>query len=193
MNRFRITLTGTRPLLMHNEQLADEFNPIALEIKKITAKKTKKTEDDRWELRRLEFVGGLYWDSDDGPYLPGLNIERCLVEAARLTRNGKSVERGIRIDSDFNALQYDGPRHYDDLWKERNAFALMKGVKVTSSRIIRTRPQFRDWEVSAEGVYDVSMIDMESLTEYATKAGLYVGIGDWRPRYGLFDAKVEQL
>lgn len=193
MHQFRITLTGASPLLMHNEQLADEFNVISREMKKITAKKTKKTDDDRLELRRLEFMGSLYYDPEVGPYVPGLNIERSLVEAARLTRAGKSVERGLRITSDFNPVQYAGPRDRDALWAEGDKFRLTKGVKVTTSRIIRTRPMFRNWTASAEGVYDPEMVDLDSLTIYAQKAGLYVGLGDWRPRYGLFDAKVEAL
>lgn len=193
MNRFRITLVGTTPLLMHNEQLADEFNAISREMKRITAKKMKKTDDDRLELRRLEYLGGLYYDSEVGPYVPGLNIERSIVEAARLTRAGKSVERGIRITTDVNPLGYVGPRDKDELWAQGDKFRLTKGAKVAQSRIIRTRPMFRDWAVDAEGVYDSEMIDFDSLTEYAQKAGLYIGLGDWRPRYGLFEAVVEKI
>lgn len=193
MNRFRLTLTGTAPILMHNAQLSDEFNPVTLEMKKITAKKTKKTEDDRWELRRLEFVGGLYYDHDAGPYIPAANIEASIAKAAGLTRNGQDVKRGVRLTTDFNPLAYGGgPRTPDELWKDEN-FVHNASVKVGTARIIRTRPIFRNWATEAEGVFDNSVIDFESLKMFAEKAGQLIGLGDWRPRFGTFDVEIEEI
>ena len=193
MKKFSILITGTQPLLMHNGQLADEFNPIVREIKKLTAKKgTKRTEDDRWELRRLEWVGSLYYDNDFGPYIPGLSIEASLKEAARLTRRGKDVERGVRITSDINPLAYSGPREKDDLYKDVN-YVFSTTVGVRASRITRTRPIFRDWAVEAEGIYDPELLDLPALIDFARSAGLYVGLCDWRPRYGTFDAEIKEL
>ncbi|AEK09418.1 hypothetical protein LITTLEE_34 [Mycobacterium phage LittleE] len=192
MNKFRVTLSGTQPLIMHNAQLSDEFNPVVLEIKKLTAKRTKKTEDDRWELRRLEFIGGLYYDHDAGPYVPGINIEASLKIAARKTKNGKDVEQGVRIITDMNPLMYRGPRTPDELWKDGN-FTHSASAKVGMSRVIRTRPIFRSWVTEAEGVYDPSVTDFESLKGYFDTAGAYIGLGDWRPRFGLFDVEIEEI
>jgi hypothetical protein len=192
MKKFRLTLSGTAPMLMHNAQLSDEFNPVVLEMKKITAKKTKKTEDDRWELRRLEFVGSLYYDQDAGPYVPAANIEASLAKAAGLTRNGQDVKRGVRIVTDVNPLGYRGPRNPDDLWKE-SSFVHNASVKVGTARIIRTRPIFRDWITEVEGVFDPTVVDFESLKMFAEKAGQLIGLGDWRPRFGTFDAEIEEL
>lgn len=193
MKKFRIQIIGTSPLLMHNAQLADEFNPIVLEMKKLTSKKgTKRTEDDRWELRRLEFMGGLYYDAAAGPYVPGLNIEGSLKEAARLIRRGKDVERGVMITTDINPIMYTGPREKDDLYKDPNhVFSVT--VRNQSSRITRTRPIFREWVTEAEGVYDPSLVDLPALNDFATKAGQYIGMCDWRPRYGTFDAEIEEI
>lgn len=192
MKKFTITLTGTASLLMHNSQLSDEFNPIAVEMKKITAKKTKKTEDDRWELRRLEFVGGLYYDTDLGPYIPAANIEASIAKAAGLTRNGQDVKRGVRLVTDVNPLAYRGPRDPDALWKDAT-FVHNASVKVGTARIIRTRPMFRDWMTEAEGVYDPTVIDFESLKQFVDKAGQLIGLGDWRPRFGTFDAQLVEV
>lgn len=191
MKKFTITLTGTAPILMHNAQLSDEFNPVTLEMKKITAKKTKKTEDDRWELRRLEFVGGLYHDVDYGPYIPAVNIEASIAKAAGLTRNGQDVKRGVRLTTDVNPLAYSGPRDIDDLWKDPN-HVHNASVKVGQARIIRTRPVFRNWAVEAEGIFDPSVIDLESLKQFAEKAGNLIGLGDWRPRFGTFETSITE-
>lgn len=192
MKRFRLTLTCTAPLLMHNARLSDEFNPITLEIKKITAKKTKKTDDDRWELRRLEFMGGLYYQQDAGPYIPAANIEASLVKAATLTRSGQDIKRGVRIVTDINPLGYQGPRDPDDLWKDAN-FVHNSSVRVGQSRIIRTRPIFRGWITEAEGIFDPSVVDIESLRGFAETAGQLIGLGDWRPRFGTFEAGIEEV
>lgn len=192
MKRFTITVQGTAPLLMHNAQLSDEFNPVTLEMKKITAKKTKKTDDDRWELRRLEFMGGLYYDPDSGPYIPAANIEATLAKAAGLTRNGQDIKRGVRITTDINPLAYSGPRTVDELWEDKANYVHNASVKVGQARIIRTRPIFREWITEAEGIYDPTVIDLESMKQFATKAGQLIGLGDWRPRFGTFEATVKE-
>lgn len=191
MKTFTLEIAGTAPLLMHNAQLSDEFNPISVEMKKITSKKTKKTEDDRWELRRLEFFGGLYYDQVAGPYVPAVNIEASLAKAAGLTRNGQDVKRGLRITSDVNPLGYKGPRTPDDLWKDPQ-FIHNASVKVGQARIIRTRPIFRDWVLEVDGVIDPSVIDLESVRLFADKAGQLIGLGDWRPRFGTFTVNVKE-
>lgn len=190
MQKFTLTLTGTAPLLMHNVALADEFNPVVLEMKKITAKKTKKTEDDRWELRRLEFVGSLYYDADLGPYIPAEMIEASIREGAKVSRNGKDVQRGLRITSAVNPLAYKGPRAIDELWKDEN-FRDMRSVRVTSSRIVRTRPIFRNWMTQAEGIIDTEVLDLDALTLFLERAGGLMGIGDYRPRFGTYTAEIE--
>lgn len=192
MKKFSMIITGTAPLLMHNSQLSDEFNPVVLEMKKITAKKTKKTEDDRWELRRLEFVGGLYYDNVAGPYIPAPNIEATIAKAAGLTRNGQDVKRGVRILTDVNPIAYSGPREPAELWKN-GGFTHNASVKVGTARIIRTRPIFRNWVTEAEGIYDPEVIDLQSLKMFTQKAGQLIGLGDWRPRFGTFDAELVEV
>lgn len=188
MSRFRMTCTGTKPLLMHNARLSNPLDDIAKAMKRVTAKRIK-TDEDHEELARLEHMGGLYLDSDLGPYVPGQNFERCLVDAARITKAGKKIERGVFVDTDVNPLAYDGPRDVDGLWKDEN-FRHAASVKVGTSRVTRTRPQFREWMVEAEGEFDAAVISLTELSEVATTAGLMIGLGDWRPRFGRFVAQV---
>lgn len=190
MLTFKLTLTGTAPLLMHNAQLADEFNPIVREMKKINAKKTKKTEDEKWELRRLEFMGSLYYDTDLGPYIPAEVIEASIREGAKISRNGRDVQRGLRITSSVNPLAYPGPRDRDEMWKTQN-FQDFRTVKVTTSRIVRTRPMFRTWAVEADGLLDTEVIDLDSLKLFLERSGSLTGIGDYRPRFGTYTADIQ--
>lgn len=191
MARFRLTCTGTKPLLMHNARLSNPLDEVAKAMKRITAKRLK-TDDDHEELARLEHMGGLYFDPDVGPYMPGQNFERCLVDAARITKSGKKIERGVFVDTDVNPLSYDGPRDVDGLWKDEN-FRHAASVKVGTSRVTRTRPHFRTWVTEAEGEYDSAVINLTELAEIGTTAGLMIGLGDWRPRFGRFVAQVERV
>lgn len=191
MARFRLTCTGTTPLLMHNARLSNPLDDVAKAMKRISSKRVK-TEDDYEELARLEHMGGLYFDPDVGPFVPGQNFERCLVDAGRITKSGKKIERGVFVETDVNPLAYEGPRNVDGLWKDEN-FRHAASVKVTTNRVTRTRPQFRQWAVEAEGMFDPAIIGVDELREIADTAGRMIGLGDWRPRYGRFEAQVEKI
>jgi hypothetical protein len=114
--KIRMILEGTAPLLCHNIRLADPFDPIVRAIKEISGKR-KKTDEDLQRMERLEFEGGLYLD-ENGPTMPGASIEKCLVEGARVTKQGKQVERGLIVTEMEIPLQYDGPRDVEGLWDD---------------------------------------------------------------------------
>lgn len=189
--KVRITMRGTSTLLMHNAQLSDPLN-VHTQALKTVSKKRIKTDDDHLEMGRLKFMGSLYWDEESGPYIPGANIHACLIEAAKMTRQGPAAKRGIVIPDEVNPLAYTGPREPDALWADKN-FRSRLSVKVTTSRVMRTRPQFRQWAVEADALLDVTQIDLGTITQIASTAGLMIGLGDYRPRFGRFDATVTQI
>ena len=189
MINFTIVLTGTEPLLMHSADLANPIDPTVKAIRKVTSKRTK-TDDDYEEIARLEHAGSLYMDPQIGPYLPGENIERSLLDAARITRQGKAIERGVFITSRVNPLAYKGPRTAAGLWADES-FRLYASVKVQRARTMRCRPIFHQWSADATGILDPSIIDPADFGDICATAGLMVGIGDWRPRYGRFTATLE--
>lgn len=187
---FTITLTGTAPLLMHNSRLSNPLDPATKALKKVTGKR-QKTDDDHEQIARLEFAGGLYLDPDVGPYIPGENIARALVDGAKLTKMGVKVTRGVFISTDVNPLSYNGPRTDDALWEA--GFRHMASVKIGTSRTMRCRPWFSEWKVQADGILDPSVLELEDLKSIADNAGSLIGLGDWRPRFGRFTATVERV
>lgn len=184
-----ITLTGTEPLLMHSARLADPLDPATKALKAVTSKRIK-TDADHEEVARLEWLGGFYLDADVGPYVPGENIERCLFDAAKITRSGQKVKQGLFITSNTNPLAYTGPRDVNGLWPDAN-FRFVSTVKVTTSRVVRTRPRFRDWSVQADILLDENILSLRDLQDIAATAGTRIGLGDYRPRFGRFTALVE--
>ena len=190
MRNFIITIEGTRALLMHNSRLADKLDPITQEKAKVSAKR-KKTDEDDLLLSHLEWQGGLYFDETVGPYLPGDNVFKSLVEAARKSKQGKQVEQGLMIESDVNPIAYDGPRDLQELWEDKR-FVHRCTVKQQTSRITRTRPIFQQWRTEIEGAFDENVLDFNDVSTFATIAGQYIGVGDWRPKYGRFIATVSE-
>ena len=190
----KIVMRGTQPLLMHNVQLADDRNPYTQEIKKLNAKRSKKTEEDKLEIDRLSFVGGLYLDDQRGPYIPASNIFRCLMEAGSLTRAGKKIERGVVFTDHSAILEYDGPRDVVGLWGKDGAspFVDRRMVAVDRKRIPRVRPMFPQWACSLPVVIDPQVIDPEEFKDIVAKAGRMIGIGDYRRFYGKFDGTVAE-
>jgi hypothetical protein len=190
MIEFTITLTGTSPLLMHNSRLANPLDPATKALKKYTSKRNK-TEEDHEQLARLEFDGGLYFQDGIGPFIPGENISRCLVDGAKLTKQGVKVTRGLVIKTDVNPLAYSGPRDEQGLWDK--GWRHMASVKIGTSRTMRCRPWFPQWSVRAEGMIDPSVLELSDVTGIADNAGAFIGLGDWRPRFGRFTATVEKI
>lgn len=186
-----IRLTGTMPLIMHNIQMADDQIEIVREIKKLTSKRTK-TDEDKLEIDRLSFAGSLYYDKDLGPYLPADHLFRSLMEAGKITRAGKNVERALSIHTYKAKLLYDGPRDPDALWgvgaDSKYVSRLM--VNVQGSRIPRVRPIFPEWQCVFEIDVDDRVLSLEDFDDIATKAGKMIGVGTYRRFYGRYGVEI---
>ena len=187
--KVQITLDGSRdygtPIIFHSEVLADPLSPQARTLAELS-KKRGRTEADEIEMARREWVGGMYFDDAIGPVLPTWNIVRSIQDGARMTKHGKAVERGVFPEVEHVALDYDGPRDLDTLWKD-GRFAIRKGVKLAGRRVIRTRPIFHGWKASATLVIDPNVIDFPLFCQVCNAAGRYHGIGDFRSgRYGRY-------
>lgn len=188
MQTLTFEIRATAPLLMHNETLANPLNEMAIEMKKLTSKR-QKTEDDYLAIAKLEWMCGLYWDKHIGPYIPSRNILACFYGAGALKRKGQSVKRGLIIEQDLVPIDFDGPRDDPEKLFANQAFVDMRTVivKGQKGRVLRTRPIFHDWSLTFSVLIDQAMFDMRDVRELAEMAGRYIGLGDFRPRFGRFE------
>ncbi|SRR5712691_664368 len=187
--KVHVNAIGTRPLLMHNVQLASPLNKYAKQIKEISSKRTK-TEDDRIAMAEVEFRGSLYFDNELGPYIPGTMIFANMIEGGKISKSGKKVERGVDVVELVNPLLYDGPRDMSSLWSDPN-FVDMRSVRVGTSRVDRTRPIFYDWQVDFDLLVDPEILSEDEIRRILSDSGTLSGFGDYRKMYGRYKANLE--
>lgn len=215
MRTYELTLTGKMPLLMHADNIA--WSDVMDEWKKKPAnKENSKAGDDRSPAYR--WLGSLY---HDGTHItiPTDNLSRAFMEAGAMVPTGKGTttfrsrtQSGMLLDGAGWPLLLNGqPVPYAPLRAletersfaahqrtvEQAGFSLfLKRAKVNQSKHIRVRPQFEKWSVVGSVAVWEDAITEEVLRQIVTLAGLYKGLGDWRPGgktpgpYGTFAATV---
>lgn len=195
---YTVQIEGLRPMLMHNGRLCDPLDEHTKKLKAL-AKQRNKSDDDHIRVARAEFEGGIYHDPSIGPYLPSDNLQAMIERGSTRRKLGKVFKAHVSVDMpDGDApgfpIEYKGPRDIESLWTNR-AFVFSKGARVGQSRVVRTRVRFpTGWRVTFRVEVLADGVTKEQLEQAITDAGLYEGVGDWRPRYGRFVLKsVKQI
>lgn len=183
---FRIT--GTSPLLMQAETLANPLHDLTREHKKVSGKR-KKSEDDYLWLMQSEWSASMYHDTELGPYIPALNLESCIAEAGKIHKLGKVIKQSVQVIEDKARLEYEGPRTKDAMWQS-NRFSDVRGVGVMGKKIMRCRPIFLHWSAAFSVEFMEDVLDCSDLIRTVEEAGRRIGIGTYRPRFGRFSVEV---
>jgi hypothetical protein len=192
--KVRITATGTSPLLMHNPQLVDPECEITRQIKAITDKQTK-TDEDNAQIDKLEWYGGIYLapNGAGGPIVvqPTRGLRKCLANAAKISRRGKSIERALSFMQVNVPLAYDGPKDIDELFADKR-FTSRLPVAIGKNRVMRVRPQFYPWALAIDGLFiEDAGLNFDALQRIVEMSGLVEGLGDNRVNgYGRFVGKI---
>lgn len=190
MDLLHARITGTYPLIPHNGRTADPMDRYSKMIKEVSSKR-KKTDADHAELARLEWEAALYLNEAGRPIIPANNLRGALLgkhSAARRQKLGKDAQLGIFLTKDA-VLEYDGPKDLAELSQD-GRFRYAALVTVQSSRIMRTRPIFKDWAAEIEIEYNPDFIEKDLLEYLLAVAGNEVGLMDWRPTYGRFSVEI---
>lgn len=184
--KHRITIAGEK-LIQHNGQTADPLNKYTKAMKTITSDRAlKKTDEGIAELMKIEFEAGLYLNAKKQVIIPSRILEAHIAEAARKTKEGKSALAGMFVDTDA-ILAYDGgPLTVKELIAS-DEHRLTVGVGVNNARIMRTRPLFSNWSATFDVSVLSEMAGSKTLETWITNGGKFVGIGDYRPRYGRYE------
>lgn len=185
MKVIRYRLDGVAPLIVHNGALADPMNPIVQAMKRETCLR-KKTDETHIEIARLEFLGSLYLDNGV-PVIPGEAIEAMLISASGVQKAKSVFKAGMFCEGSYPII-YEGPKDPDGLWNDKR-FVSTVGARVMKARIMRTRPIFKEWALEVDVSYFPGTITESQISAAMDHAGTFIGLCDWRPRYGRFEVK----
>ena len=179
----KYTISGITPLIMHADELANPLSPLKKKMGQLSSQR-KKTDEVHEEMAKIEWLAGLYHD-ENGVFVPGINLEASIRDAAKLQRLGKESVRSLRVEEEKAPLEYKGPKDVMKL-ADLPAFRDVRSVVVQRARVMRCRPIFREWKCQFTVVVDADRLDVEQVDGFIETAGLMIGIGDFRPRYGRF-------
>lgn len=135
--------------------------------------------------RSEDWRNALYSDEKIGIYEPSEHVWGSMIKAAsnfQIPGRGKKtykdlIKSGIVLEPDKIPL---GKKEPDEIDK--------RPVVIRGSRILRQRPMMKEgWKLS----FSVNILDEQLQPEVVKRilvhAGKYIGIGDFRPRFGRFE------
>ncbi len=187
-------LMGTTPQLHHNPRMVDPDYEVNRKIKTLTSKR-KKSDEDLRQIEELEWIGGLYTEIIDGRLVvtqPTAKIRKCFVNAAKITKQGKSLERALSFYDMHAALEYDGPKDLETLTERKRDYWSRLSVVLGGKRIMRVRPSFLPWGLVSRALFiEDAGLNFDDIVRIADLAGRVEGIGDNRVNgYGRFTVGV---
>lgn len=162
---------------------------------KAVSSKRKKTDADYDEMARLEWLAGLY-RVDGDLVIPDYVLEAVFIKGAMKSKRGPQAKCGLFFTENAPLDFVGKPSVINDqtlaeLFSSGD-FAHTIGVRVSQSKVMRTRPIFRGWSCLAQAQYDPDVLNLRDIEEIAIDAGKLVGLGDWRPKHGRFTAEVTE-
>lgn len=180
---------GVATLLMHSDVTANPLHPFSKELKALTSKR-KKTDEDFETIAETEFRASLYWREPIGYYMPAKNIDATLLASAKMFKLGVVWKQGAFVDTDVEFVFPQRKLLPADLYLFNNGlYRDMQTVKIGTSKTVRCRPAFNEWSFDFTIILDEAKLNERQIDDIVKNAGRYVGICDYRPRYGKFDVK----
>ena len=176
---YRVAIRGDTPMIQHSTDGMLDTDARVIELRTL-AKKTasKRTAAEIARIAELETSLSIYWKGDR-PTIPAANIRATIEKAARMTKDGPRVRRGLVVNSaEFHSADYSDSDNREDIIQKA---MFQSVVKVGQSRVVRTRAMFKDWRIVAEIECLDDLVDRAALTRWLEAAGRLIGLGDWRP------------
>lgn len=215
MKKFRFTLTGFMPLLMHADNI-DGADELQAWRKNPANKGVTVAGDDRspaWTWQTYCYHDGEHIVMPSENIMVALRQGGAQMILKRQKTFKEATQSGLLISSEACELRCQGKqiKWSDVLGMREKTFAeqaaackklgfdlFVKRAKVGTSKHIRVRPKFGEWSVTGEIMVlkpEITPEILEQLFNLAGKAGLC----DWRPSgktpgpYGQADAEIVEV
>lgn len=163
-----VKIEGVSPLLQH--RFAQE-----------KAKKKSKRKSGNVDYSE-EAEKAIYRDENGQVYQPASHIEGAMTKAAvnfQIEGKGKKTYKDLT-----KAAVIVEPAAIPHLQQKYEIDS--RPVVIQRARIIRCRPRFDKWSLDFSLIVADDQMPLEVIQEILEYAGRYVGIGDFRPKFGRF-------
>ncbi len=164
----KVTIKGTAPLLQH--RFPEETGVQSVKKNSGGGDYSEMAEQAAYKL------------PDGTLYQPSAHIERSMQKAATnfkiLGKRGKTYMDLIK--SSCYIAPDAIPHIIQDYTIDR------RSVIIQRARIMRERPILKEWELAFDIIIMDKQLKQETVKEILDYAGAFVGIGDYRPKFGRF-------
>jgi hypothetical protein len=168
MTSISVTIEGLAPLLHHR---------YPGEVPETKSKRRTGTKDWKAQAESAKYA------TEDGElYQPSVHIEQAMVRAAsnfQIPSRGKKTYRDLIQAACVVEPDYIIHKHQDYEIDERP-------VRVQRARVMRYRPKLNKWALDFTITVLDEQLPVEVVREILDHAGRFVGIGDYRPKFGRF-------
>lgn len=173
INRVKLQLTGTSPLLVH--RFGEKAKKEMRDKQQKKARNAKEAKDPN-----ACFTEAKYLDRNGKDAVPVLAFKSAIVSAARYADDLKmTVLRGalfVHGDTrDENGEHLVTLKYSDCIMREDT-------VRINMGKTdLRYRPEYHDWSVELVVEYNSSVLTPAQIVNLVNLAGFSVGICEWRP------------
>lgn len=172
MREIKVTIEGKTPLLLN--AFTDEAQQQATQGTRLATVGNKGTPREQAEKK-------LYRDARGNPVIPQPNLFRCIMDAGKFFKAGKSkvtTQKSSLIPSCVELNEIDYRIEHVEPWEVDS-----RPVRIpsTGGRIVAHRPLFNDWRISFVIGLDETVLSESLLRDIVDKAGSAIGLGDFRP------------
>jgi len=188
------TINGISPLLQNNPQTVDRFNRYSRAMAVINKKGQRRTDDDFEAIRDLEIRAKIYWDDDQGIYVPTtwVHAALCQISFTQAKISKANMRGAVFMAEPTSKLKYRSigkVKGVDDIVKNGEFRHLML-LKQGQVRVAKAVPIFHDWSFSGGIEFDDKVIDPDTISQLLHHAAHYGGFGDFRPTFGRAQVEV---
>jgi len=174
MKKYKIVYEGATDMLIN--RYSHELNK---EKKEVPKEKMEEWEEKNWKRKACQNDNGKLILLDT--YLLGSIRRGAFASGVQLSKkSGKStISKGF-IDS--NLLIEESP-----VIEKCVVEPFSSNVKISKATIMSIRPKIKKgWKVTFE-IYDLNeMFTVQELTKLLEYCGKFIGLGDWRPKFGRY-------
>lgn len=173
IERYDVLIYGTRPL-MHNRFFVEP---------KTSGKKVTQYIPTDEAKKKLYLKDGV-------PIVPAVHLEGAMINASKMFKwQGRKTLMDVFKSSVFvspEEIPFAVPENSLDYTIDE------RGVRIGNARVLTWRPRWDDWKLRFEiKTFQPENLSNDQLYEVLEHAGNFVGIGDFRPKFGTF--KIEEF